>query len=231
MPAPPVRFQPGDRYGRLTVTEPARLPNTPGRVRHGFSSGPLGARCRCDCGNELLVSANRLTSGNTQSCGCLKIEKAAARLAAMSQANRSHGLSGHPLYETWHGMMMRCYDSNHAYYQHYGGRGIQVCAQWHDPARFIADIEAVIGPRPDGMTLDRPSNDGNYEPGNVRWATRSQQSRNRRPAPPLFSPEQAAAMTARRAAGVTLRELAEENGCSIAAIWRWTGGRRSTTSR
>ena len=76
----------------------------------------------------------------------------------MTEVNRVHGLSGknkHPLYETWHGMMMRCYDTRHVYYHRYGGRGITVCAQWHDPAQFIADIEAALGNRPDDMTLDR----------------------------------------------------------------------------
>lgn len=182
MPSKPTKFQPGERYGRLTIIETTRLPNTPGRARHGFSSGPLGARCRCDCGNELLVSANRLTSGNTKSCGCLKVEKATARLPAMTAANQTHGLSGkakHPLYETWHGMMIRCYDDRHVYYHRYGGRGITVCERWHDAAAFITDIEATLGSRPDGLTLDRIDNDGNYEPGNVRWATRLQQSRNR----------------------------------------------------
>jgi hypothetical protein len=182
--APPrkLRFTPGDRYGRLTVLSEARLPNTPGRIRHGFKAGPPGALCRCDCGNEITVAANTLTSSNTRSCGCLKIEVASARLPDMAAANRVHGLTGkskHPLYETWHGMMTRCYDERHVYYHRYGGRGIAVCEQWHDPARFIADIEAAIGSRPEGKTLDRTNNDGSYEPGNVRWATQREQVHNR----------------------------------------------------
>ena len=220
-----LRFQPGYRYGRLTVISEMRLPNTPGRARHGFTTGQLGALCRCDCGNELAVSANRLVSGNTQSCGCLKVEVASSRLPAMSEANKTHGLSGkakHPLYETWHGMMMRCYDEQHAFYHRYGGRGITVCQPWHDPALFIAEVEALLGPKPAGMTLDRVNNDGNYEPGNIRWATQMQQVHNRQPRSPRFSPEQVAEMRARRAAGTTLRELAEEHGCGINVIWRWT---------
>jgi hypothetical protein len=95
-----------------------------------------------------------------------------------------HGMVGHPLYRTWYGMMGRCENPADAHYHNYGGRGIRVCAQWHDPRRFIADIEQLIGPRPPGRTLDRyPDNDGDYEPGNVRWATKSQQARNRRPNP------------------------------------------------
>lgn len=76
-------------------------------------------------------------------------------------------------------MLRRCEDSDNKSYPRYGGRGIAVCGEWHDVAVFIAWIEANIGPRPDGMSIDRIDNDGNYEPGNVRWATRSQQQRNK----------------------------------------------------
>jgi hypothetical protein len=92
---------------------------------------------------------------------------------------RTHRLSGHPLYGTRTGMLHRCEDPAHKFYSDYGGRGIKVCDRWHDVAAFIADIESTIGPRPDGMTLDRIDNDGNYEPGKVRWATHAQQMANR----------------------------------------------------
>lgn len=184
VPPRKLRFAPGDRYGRLTVIAEDRLPNTPGRARHGFKTGQLGARCRCDCGNELLVAANRLTSGNTRSCGCLRIEVASERLPELSEANKTHGLAGkgpkkHPLYRTWSGMMQRCYSEQHMYFHRYGLRGIEVCERWQDPAAFITDIETALGPRPAGMTLDRIDPDGDYKPGNVRWATALQQRHNR----------------------------------------------------
>lgn len=94
---------------------------------------------------------------------------------------RTHGLSRtHPLYGTWGNMMTRCYNPNFKQFADYGGRGISVCDRWHNPQLFIEDIERLIGPRPVGMTLDRIDNNGNYEPGKVRWATRVQQNRNSR---------------------------------------------------
>lgn len=126
---------------------------------------------------------SRLTSGNTRSCGCLRAEKALQKVPAMAARNRTHGLAGQgqqakTLYGTWRAMMQRCYNPQHRYYHRYGGRGIIVWEPWHDAARFVADIQAIIGPRPPGRTLDRADNDGNYEPGNIRWATPLQQSRN-----------------------------------------------------
>jgi hypothetical protein len=76
-------------------------------------------------------------------------------------------------------MMQRCYYESHPGFSRYGGRGIVVCERWHDVRLFIEDIDRDLGPRPEGYTLDRwPDNDGNYEPGNVRWATRSEQLLN-----------------------------------------------------
>ena len=78
-------------------------------------------------------------------------------------------------------MLQRCENPKATKFRNYGGRGIKVCDRWHDFATFYADTIAEIGPRPKGTTLDRwPNNDGNYEPGNVRWATGAQQNNNRR---------------------------------------------------
>lgn len=92
-----------------------------------------------------------------------------------------HGVSGHPLYETWHAMMARCNNPNARSFKNYGGRGITVWEPWQDAAAFIEWVEQTLGPRPAGHTLDRIDNDNGYEPGNVRWATHSEQARNRRP--------------------------------------------------
>src|SRR3954471_21516055 len=92
-----------------------------------------------------------------------------------------HGLSYHPLYGLWKSIKRRCLHPNSRSYPHYGGRGISIHPAWvHDAKAFITWIEENLGPRPDGMSLDRVDNDGNYEPGNLRWATSAEQQRNRR---------------------------------------------------
>jgi hypothetical protein len=103
-----------------------------------------------------------------------------AHLARIAKLNRVHGLSKHPLYDSWWQMMNRCYNEKAKSYKNYGGRGITVCPEWHDVRNYVAWIEANLGSRPEGLTLDRVNNDGNYEPGNMRWATYSEQNLNRR---------------------------------------------------
>ena len=93
---------------------------------------------------------------------------------------RREGIKKHYLYATWASMMQRCYNKNHPFYEHYGGRGIIVCDEWHDSVTFIKYCEEVLGPKPDGHTHDRIDNDGNYEPVNSRWASVSEQMKNRR---------------------------------------------------
>lgn len=99
-----------------------------------------------------------------------------------------HGLSRHPLYSTWTGMLSRCENPRNSRYRGYGGRGITVCPEWHDPVVFITWIEQNLGPRPAGRTpggrpaytLNRVDNNGHYEPGNVEWADWKRQTLNRR---------------------------------------------------
>ena len=89
-------------------------------------------------------------------------------------------MASHPLYGTWYMMMQRCYNPSHDRYHDWGARGIAVCDDWHDVRNYIDWIVSNLGDRPFNMTIDRINNDGNYEPGNVRWATRSMQQLNKR---------------------------------------------------
>lgn len=94
-----------------------------------------------------------------------------------------HGYANHRLYRTWCGMMSRCYyTSDPKTAKDYKNRGIRVCPEWHDPSKFIEDVLILIGDKPTpAHSLDRyPNNDGDYEPGNIRWATPSEQARNTR---------------------------------------------------
>ena len=129
---------------------------------------------RCDCGNVKRDAAGTLRR-LLKSCGH-------TRSATLSASKTVHGLSKHPLFGTWYNMLSRCYNPTVPSYPRYGGRGVRVHESWRaTPTGFIAWIEANLGPRPVGMTLDRwPDNDGNYEPGNLRWATCAQQTANRR---------------------------------------------------
>lgn len=132
---------------------------------------------RCECGTEKEVHAQALKSGLSKSCGCLRDEVGRERMTGHKIGVR-HGLCGTKVYHRWKSMMARCYNKRHHKYPLYGGRGISVCAEWHDPAAYYRDT----GDPPElGMTLDRIENDGNYEPSNIRWATTKEQLANRRP--------------------------------------------------
>lgn len=152
----------GARYGRLVVIR------TASRLR-----GHRRYRCECECGRQVTVRRDNLADGSTRSCGCLEAE-------SRGKSSVTHGLSKHPLYKVWQGMRNRCYNERQPHYPRYGGRGIRVCARWLGPDGF-PNFLADMGERPDGLSLDRIDNDGDYEPGNVRWATASQQALNRRP--------------------------------------------------
>lgn len=104
----------------------------------------------------------------------------------MSIGNFRHGHNGKgrrsPEYRSWAHMKGRCENPESDRYAYYGGRGIRVCERWQSFENFLVDM----GPRPAGHTLDREDNDGDYEPGNCRWATQSEQGKNRRQLPTMF---------------------------------------------
>lgn len=166
----------GERKERLIAIEETRIFPAEGKDPYGQRWGYRAVRVRCDCGQESVIHLSNWIANKAKSCRCLKEEKAADRL-------RVHGLADHPLYRAWQNMMDRCYNENHAAYHNYGGRGISVCVRWHQVQHFVEDLESTIGHNPDTKiwSLDRANNNGNYEPGNVRWATRSEQIKNQRP--------------------------------------------------
>lgn len=149
----------GERFGKYVVLSGAEP-----------DAGKTKYLCRCDCGTVRAVYRNNLIRRPNGSCGCLSIER-------ISKLNLKHGLSDTPEHNIWMTMKERCYNPKNHKYPIYGGKGIKVCERWlNNFSNFIEDM----GKRPTVKhSIDRKDVLGNYEPDNCRWATATEQARNK----------------------------------------------------
>jgi len=146
------------RFGKLTAIKPTDK----------RSSGKIVWECLCDCGRTTFVQSAHLTNGHTQSCGCIR-----------GDIQITHGCTHTRLYRIWASMKTRCTNPNSKTFDYYGGRGIGICSEWLDDFTEFYRW-AVANGYDDCLTLDRKDGDGNYEPGNCRWATWHEQRVNQR---------------------------------------------------
>lgn len=154
----------GRKFNRLTVL--SREPNA--------KDGSAMWLCRCDCGNLFVAYGKNIRNNHTQSCGCFQRERS-------SEASVIHGKTRTTLHNVWKTMKQRCTNPNNQKYKDYGGRGITVCEEWLNSFEAFSDYVSQLphfGEK--GRSIDRIDVNGNYEPGNVRWATASEQQQNKR---------------------------------------------------
>lgn len=148
----------GVRFSRLTVQE---------------RGSPSTWVCLCDCGKTVEVRTAALNNGNTKSCGCLQRDRA-------SESNTTHGhtkgRSNSRTFNSWRGMIERCYNPSHISFPYYGACGVTVAKEWRTFDAFLK----YMGEAPTGRSIDRIDYTKNYEPGNCRWATKEEQARNKR---------------------------------------------------
>lgn len=154
----PIKNLIGKKFGRLSVIDFCKKNNT------------FLWKCKCDCGNETLVSATSLYSGTSKSCGCLKKE-------LLSEEKRTHDDSKTRLYRCWISMKNRCYNDKSETYRYWGGKGIAVCESWKNSFEDFKKWSIANGYKND-LTLDRIDINKNYEPKNCRWVPKSEQPKN-----------------------------------------------------
>lgn len=183
-------FPAGQQFGRLTV----------------ISSLGQYTKCRCECGATGVFRNDRLKSGKTKSCGCLRADlREAQKKPAPAPPVRPQRSKAEKKLAAVHGaMMQRCYNPRNAAFKYYGGRGIEVCLRWHVRETFIADVAPIYTP---GRWLERMDNDLGYSPENCVFATPFRQSKNRRNT--LFFPH-----------GVTLAGWCRSHGIQYMRAYR-----------
>lgn len=162
----------GNKYGRLTVVRRLKPEEVETRQYNWL--------CQCECGNYIKASANKLKTGHTRSCGCLKKE------FSIGDATRTHGMRNTRLYNIYASMKRRCSDPNCESYKYYGAKGVSVCNEWLGKHGFEHFYEWAVSAGYDPtkhwteMTIDRIDPYGNYCPQNCRWTDSRTQSLNKR---------------------------------------------------